>query len=140
MFTIAQQIAGGSAAAALLLSDHMSGTAWYQRTPVDEHGSTSDYAEALRDAAAADMFAVNAERASFDAVESIHQETRVNLLSDAELDAMTADIDVVTDDDDDVAFVVPFADGLGLEWPADEDGDETFMFGGVDYSDEIAPF
>lgn len=131
----AEQAIGGAAAAALILSDHLTGTAWYQRTPADDNGSMADFADALRDAAAADMAAMSAEQASFDGIER----ERVSLLTDDELDAMSADIDTMTEDDDDVAFVVPFADGLGLDWPADDDDDAPFMWAGSEMTDEV-PF
>lgn len=142
----AQQAIGGAAAAGMILSDHLTRTAWYHRS--DEHGSTGDYADALRDAAAADMFAVAAERGGFDAIEAIHQETRVPLLSDDQLDELNADIDYLPGDDDeltpldddDVAFVVPFADGLGLDWPDAEADAEPFIWAGSDMSDSEAPF
>lgn len=129
MFNMAQQVIGGTAAAALIVSDHVNGSAWYQRAVAnksDEHGSTDDYTEALVAAVAADRFA--------------EQSATEQLLSDAELDALTADIDTVDLDDEQHEFVVPFADGLGLDWPAEDDDSEPFMWAGVDMSDEQAPF
>lgn len=143
----AEQAIGGAAAAAVILSDHLTGTAWYQRTPADDNGSTADFADALRDAAAADMFAMSAERASFDGMAETHQEVSVPLLTDEELDAMSADIDMLPAEEDELSpiadesleFVVPFADGLGLDWPADDDDDAPFMWAGSEMSEEV-PF
>lgn len=131
MFNIAQQIVGGTAAAALILSDHVNGTAWYQSMArsTDEHGSTDDFTDALVAAVAADRFATEG--------------ATEQLLSDAELDALTADIDyepVDLDDTEHHEFVVPFADGLGFDWPDDTDDPEPFFWAGVDMSDSEVPF
>lgn len=101
MMTYAQLVAGGAAAAGVLLSDHLTGTAVYQDTPVF-------------DAAELELALASEE---------------TPLISDEELDAMTEDIDYWHSDADsmspDVALLVPFPDGLGFDWAADDDDAEV---------------